>query len=92
MFLSHLPWEILTQAVSSGTERGYRRDRGTVEVLAGGGGSQQGVVRKPQSPVAFCGHIPKGLREFREREGSQGLGTNSVVHSLKTLVTLFFCL
>lgn len=54
-----------------------------MEVLAGGGESQQGVLRKPQSPVAFCGHIAKGLREFRQREGSQGLGTNSVVYSLK---------
>lgn len=55
-----------------------------MEGLAGGGReSQEGVVRKPRGPVALCGHIAKGLREFREREGSQGLGTNLVIRSLK---------
>lgn len=38
-----------------------------VEALAGGGReSQEGIVRKPQSPVALCGLIAKGLRAFRE--------------------------
>ena len=55
-----------------------------VEALAGGGReSQEGIVRKPRSPVALCGHIAKGLTAFRERGGRQGLGTNLVVHSLK---------